>query len=76
MEHHSISPHRCDAGAASGQRSPWHGGFAPDGIGVRLSLAPSWQPGPSHDLAPISGLVHLFKAHEEGEKCTGNVVCA
>lgn len=50
--------------------SPRHGGFALDGIGDWPSLAPSWQPGPSHDLAPISGLVLLFKAHEEREKCT------
>lgn len=67
---------RVMSGAAAGQRFPRHGGFAPDGIGDGLSLAPSWQPGPSHDLTPISGLVRLFKAHEEGEKCTGNVACA
>lgn len=67
---------RREDGAVSGQCFPQHGGLAPDSIEDRLSLSLSWQPGPSHDLAPISGLVHLFKAHEEGEKCTGNVACA
>lgn len=54
----------------------WGSITARDGIGDRFS-APSRQPGPSHDPAPILELVRLFKAHEEGEKnALENVACA
>uniref|UniRef100_A0A8D0KZF7 C-type lectin domain-containing protein n=1 Tax=Strix occidentalis caurina TaxID=311401 RepID=A0A8D0KZF7_STROC len=45
----------------------------PDSTGDRRSLAPSWQPGPSHDLAPISGLLGWNGAQERCRHNGGNL---